>query len=326
MSTTGSFAARRAAARRGKQAVLSAVAPTEHLPAIAPAGVVREPEPAAAPAAPRRPSNAPDLRSPEQIAAERAARQAEAAAVAEENPDDIPLAPEPEPDPGPEPEHTAAPVAVAAPVADEPDAPALPQAEGVVALSLDGLRPGTPHVMRVGAGPLPEWCATRPLGVRWSSGWWTDAGPLPLKAKAAPEGTPRAQCGLPEQAAGRWRELQGQTAGAWAWVLALGHMGEVLGAFHVPAHHRDRLLAALGAADAGTPLADDWTLLAGARFDGPEPAAGNEAPAPAEATEPVGHEPVDDWPIEEWPVEEPAWDEPSVEDFGDDGWAMPGDF
>jgi hypothetical protein len=311
VSTNGSFAARRAAARRGKAAVLSAVAPTEHLPALAPAGMVAEP--ASAPAPARRLSNAPDLRSPERIAAERAARDAEQAAIAAENPDDIPSVTE----------EVAAPVASTAPDrAAAADGVEAPPTEGVVVLSLSGLRPGTPHVMRVGAGPLPDWCATRPLGVRWSSGWWTDAGPLPVKAKAAPEGTHRAQFGLPEQAAGRWRELQGQTVGPWAWVLAIGHMGEVLGAFHVPAHRRAALLSALGAGEAGAPSEDDWTLSAGARFGETDPVA-EPAAEPAAAAAPE-HAPnaVEDWPVEDWPTEELVWDEPEP-DFGDQGWAMP---
>lgn len=307
MSTNGSFAARRAAARRGKAAVLSAVAPTEHLPALPPAGVVAGPAPTSPPA--RRLSNAPDLRSPERIAAERAARDAEEAAIAAENPDDIPSAPEEVP----------APVASSDPERDAGDDVEVPATEGVVVLSLSGLRPGTPHVMRVGAGPLPDWCATRPLGVRWSSGWWTDAGPLPVKAKAAPEGTHRAQYGLPEQAAGRWRELQGQTVGHWAWVLAIGHMGEVVGAFHVPAHRRAALLSALGAGDAGTPAEDDWSLTAGSRFGEPEQVA---APAAAPVSEVSPQNAAEDWPVEDWPLEEPVWDEPEP-DFGDGGWAMP---
>ncbi|WP_251153779.1 hypothetical protein [Cellulosimicrobium sp. Marseille-Q4280] len=315
MSTNGSFAARRAAARRGKAAVLAAVAPTEHLPAVAPDVRANAPEPVLPTA--RRQSNAPDLRSPEQIAAERAAREAQAAAVAAENPDDIPTAPEPDP----EPEQAPAPTVQTVPAPDDGQVPEVPETEGVVVLSLAGLRPGTPHVMRVGAGPLPEWCATRPLGVRWASGWWTDAGPLPAKAKAAPEGAVRAEVGLAEQAAGRWRELQGQTVGPWAWVLAIGHMGEVIGAFHVPAHRRARLLAALGAAEAGTPPEDDWSLVAGARFGEPDPVA--DAPA-VTASAPVGAPTsVEDWPIDEWPIEEPVWDEPDPGDLGDEGWAMP---
>lgn len=139
---------------------------------------------------------------------------------------------------------------------------------GVVALDLAQASPAAPYVLRVGTGPLPGWCATRPLGVRWSSGWWTDASPLPPRATRPPSTAMRAKAALPRQAAGRWAALHGQVVDhgngrVWAWVLALGPSDEPVGAFHVPARRADRLLRPLGAAGAGMPPEGLWSLRAG---------------------------------------------------------------
>lgn len=291
VSVGASFAARRSAARRGL-AKPTTSRPSTQAPATAPAGARRAP-------------SAPDLRTPEQIAADRAAQELARAALLAEAPDDIPDVSQDDPQ--------SAPQQAAAPGGE--DAADLSGAKGVVVLSLAGVGASSPHVMRVGAGPLHEWCATRPLGVRWSAGWWTDAGPLPAKAKPAPEGTPTATFALPQDAAGHWSVLHGQTVGPWAWILAVGLDGEVVGAFHAPTHRRAALLASLGAGQAGVPLEDDWTLTAGARFGGAQPVVEPSAdPSVRLSDEDEAH----------------GWDEP---DWGDEyahspvgGWDGPTEF
>ncbi len=138
--------------------------------------------------------------------------------------------------------------------------------DGVVVLDLSTVRPGRPHVVDVGNGPLPPWCATRHRGVRWACGWWTDAGPLHPTWAQPPAGTQAATHALPGQAAGHWAVLHGQIVGDWAWALAIGDHGEVAGAFHTPTHRRQRLLTALGADEAGPWPEMPWSLWPGGAF------------------------------------------------------------
>ncbi|GEL47773.1 hypothetical protein CHO01_28890 [Cellulomonas hominis] len=331
MSTNGTWAARRAASRYGSGAAPairalgattpSAAAVLAEVPLPYTADTIAPPVVPLTKSEPVRVvAKVVDLRPPEQVDAERASRRAQQEALRAETPDDIPD----------EPAHEMAPPVPSAD--DEPaDGELAPQTDGLVVLALRDLPTYPPHIMRVGAGPLPEWCGTRPLGVRWASGWWTDAGPLPAKAKAAPEGTSTARVALPGDAAGAWARLEGQTNDGWAWVLALDVQGDVVGAFHVPRERRAGLLDALGAQDAGTPPEDDWVLLAGERFNGEPASAERPAIEPAQpitGCQPSGHADVDD--VDPWagslPEAECDWAASSGEYLAEDGWALPGAF
>lgn len=138
------------------------------------------------------------------------------------------------------------------------------QVPGTTTLDLRDRLPWGRVALRAGMGGLDPWVESRPAGVFWSNGWWTDFAVLGLKDKPAPSGHMQLRDVWPHTIADEWTSLLGQvvehpsTRVSIAWVLAMA--GDVpLAVFTVAPEGLADLLERLGASTPES-LANEWAL------------------------------------------------------------------